>query len=618
MVNKKPPPQRSQLEVIGLTLIAMAVILVYASTLTSPFVFDDEHTIKDNIYIRLENISLNNILAAAFDSPHPRRPVSNIGFALNYYFHDNNVVGYHATNVIVHLITAFLFYFLLKATLTTPAFKLKPRIISLIALLSTLIWAIHPVQTQSVSYIVQRMNSQAVMFFLLSMLLYVGFRQTPGRLKSGLLLCGSIASGILALGSKEIAATLPFFILLYEWFFFQDLDSGFPKKFFPAIVIAAVLSGAVSLYYLEGNPVERLLAGYAHRDFSPVQRLMTEARVIIFYVSLLLFPHPGRLNLDHDFAVSNSLLDPPSTLGSLILIAALMIAAVLLARRQRLLSFSIIWFLGNLVIESSIIGLELIFEHRVYLPSMFIIAAVVGTAVTRLKPRGLVVGVIILVGVVCSVWTYQRNLVWADPELFWKDCIRKSPDKPRPFNNLGIVLARKGQYDAAADAFLEAIQRNPKTAKPHYNLASVLVLMDRLDEAVEQLKITLARAPANHLAHNNLALIYMRQERLREAEMLLRAAIRIKPDYESAYSNLGVLMRRQGKLDEAIALFEKAIDLYPAYAEAHNNLGYALKMKGDIRKAIEHFERALELSPDYDLARKNLEEARSLTSNSKP
>ena len=596
-----------------MTVIALAVILVYASTLTSPFIFDDEHTIKDNIYIRLTRIDISALQEAAFDSPHPHRPISNIGFALNYYLHRKNVVGYHAANIMVHLITALLFFSLIKTTLGTPAFALDSKTISLIALLSALIWSIHPIQTQSVSYVVQRMNSQATMFFLMSMLLYARSRLATRRSRSRMMLCGCIVSGLLAVGSKEIAATLPFFILLYEWFFFQDLDAGFPKKYIPAILLVVVLSGALSLYFLEGKPMERLLAGYAHRDFSPVQRLLTEARVVIFYFSLLLLPHPSRLNLDHDFTISDSLLTPPSTLVALILIAGLIVASVLLARKHRLLSFSIIWYLGNLVIESSIVGLEIIFEHRLYMPSLFLVAAVVYTAVTLIRPKWVVVGAIIAAGIAGSWWTYQRNLTWADPAVFWKDVVGKSPDKPRPYNNLGIALARNGDYEAAAEAFREAIERKPKTTKPYYNLASILVIQEQLDEAVALLEFTLRGAPANYLAHNNLALIYMRQGRLQEAEAHLRTAIEVKPDYESAYSNLGVLLRGQGKLDEAIALFKKAIDLNPDYAEAHNNLGYAYKLKGKIQKAVEHFERARQLVPDYDIAKKNLEEIRAMT-----
>jgi tetratricopeptide (TPR) repeat protein len=599
------------LDVIGLSLIALVIVCTYASTLTSPFIFDDEYNIKNNLYIRLKQISPDTLHEAAFDSPLPHRPFANIGFALNYYLHGENVVGYHTVNILIHLLSTIFLFSLAKATLTTRAFSLSPNTISIIALLSAFLWSINPIQTQSVSYIVQRMNSQASMFFVLSMLLYARARLSSPGSKSMTLLVGSLLSGILAIGSKEIAATLPFFILCYEWYFFQDLDRAFAKRKAIFVVGTFLLVTATALYFLGGNPVERILEGYKFRDFSPVQRLLTQPRVVLFYLSLYFFPHPGRLNLDHDFPLSFSLLDPPSTAVSVGVILALGAAAVLLARHHRLMSFGILWFLGNLVIESSVIGLEIIFEHRLYLPSMFLVVALVHLLITRVKPRWFAVGVLLSAGIVCSVWTYQRNLVWADPVLFWEDSIEKSPDKARPYNNLGTELARKGKYELSIEAFQKAIERNPEAVKPRYNLASALVQVGNLEDAAEQLRMALTLSPSNHLTHNNLALVYMRLGRESEAEFHLKAAIRIKPDYESAMNNLGVLKRRQGKWAEAEELFRRAIQLYPQYAQAHNNLGYTLKLQGKLAPAIEHFEKALDLLPGYQIARTNLEEAKA-------
>jgi Flp pilus assembly protein TadD len=603
---------RSRWDVIGLTLIALVIVFTYASTLTSPFIFDDEHNIKNNIYIRLKHISVDAVLEAAFESPLANRPFSNIGFALNYYLHGENVVGYHAVNIVIHLLATIFFFSLVKVTLTTRPFSLEPKTLSIIALLSAFLWSINPIQTQSVSYIVQRMNSQASMFFVLSMLLYARARlSTPGA-KSKTLLVGSLLSGILAIGSKEMAATLPFFILCYEWYFLQDLDRGFAKRKAVFIVAAFLLMAATALYFLGGSPVERILAGYNFRDFTPVQRLLTQPRVVLFYLSLFFFPHPNRLNLDHDFTLSFSYLDPPSTTLSLILILALCVAAVLLAKRHRLLSFGILWFLGNLVIESSVIGLEIIFEHRLYLPSMFLVVALVHVLITRVKPSWFTAAVLLSAGIVCTLWTYQRNLVWADPVLFWEDSIEKSPEKARPYNNLGTALVRKDAYELSVKAFRQAIEKDPKAVKPHYNLASALMKLGDLQGAAEQLRVALTIAPSDHLAHNNLALVYMRLGHEPEAEFHLKAAIRIKPDYESAMNNLGVLKRRQGKWAEAEELFHRAIELFPQYAQAHNNLGYALKMQGKLAPAIEHFEKALELAPGYQIAQKNLEETKAL------
>ena len=295
-MNEKHPSQirlsyqktsRSRLDVIGLTLIALVIIVTYTSTLTSPFIFDDEYNIKNNIYIRLKSVSLDGLYEAAFESPLPHRPFSYLGFALNYFLHGENVVGYHAVNIAVHLVSTIFFFFLVKATLITRSFSLERKTISMIALLSAFLWSINPIQTQSVSYIIQRMNSQATMFFVLSMLLYAQARLSPSGNKSKLFFTGSVLSGILAIGSKEIAVTLPFFILCYEWFFLQDLDKGFVRRQAIYILAAFLLMMSIALYFMSGSPVERVLESYKFRDFTLVQRLLTQPRCVLFYRSAI-------------------------------------------------------------------------------------------------------------------------------------------------------------------------------------------------------------------------------------------------------------------------------------------------------------------------------------------
>jgi hypothetical protein len=211
------------------------------------------------------------------------------------------------------------------------------------------------------------------MFYILSLLFFVKARLSKKRGRKALLYTACILAGILGLGSKQITATLPVFIFLYEWYFFQDLSRVWLKRHAVPLVGILLILFTVSLFYLGINPIERVLATYEHRDFTLGQRVLTQFRVVIFYISLLIFPHPSRLNLDRDFALSYSLFNPLTTLLSMAVIMGLIGIAVYSAKRQRLMSFGILWFLGNLIIESSVVGLEIIFDHRTYLPSMFVI-----------------------------------------------------------------------------------------------------------------------------------------------------------------------------------------------------------------------------------------------------
>ena len=207
-----------------LVLFAVPVIFIYADTLTGPFIFDDKIHIQENPHIRISRISFNELAAAAFKSRIHSRPVAYISFALNYYLHGDNVVGYRLLNVIIHIISGILLYFFIRMTFRTPALQSWNTNARWISFFAAAIWMVHPLQTQSISYIVQRMNSLAALFYILSFLFYVHFRMNSQTRSKGWLLAGCILTGILALGSKEKAATLPFFILLYEWCFFQNLS----------------------------------------------------------------------------------------------------------------------------------------------------------------------------------------------------------------------------------------------------------------------------------------------------------------------------------------------------------------------------------------------------------
>jgi hypothetical protein len=371
-------------ETLLLSLLAVIVILIYTGALTSPFIFDDSPNIIHNPHIRIPTLNFENLAWAGYQSPESRRPVANISFALNYYFNGYNPVGYHVVNILIHLVCGIFLYLLAKATLQTPALRTRYEKFGWIPFLTVFIWLVHPLQTQSVTYVVQRMNSMAAMFYILSMLFYVKFRMSTVAWMKWTLFAGCLFTAILAFGTKEITATLPLFIILYEWYFFQELGWQWARRNFLLLGGVCLLFVIIALVYVDFDPAN-ILRGYGFRDFTPAQRLLTQSRVVIFYISLMLWPNPSRLNLDHDFALSHSLLSPASTLVAITVIIALIVFAILVARKEPLLSFSIIWFFGNLVIESSLIGLELVFEHRTYLPTTFAILAIVSLVFRYLK-----------------------------------------------------------------------------------------------------------------------------------------------------------------------------------------------------------------------------------------
>ena len=575
--------------------LALLVFSIYTNTLRAPYFFDDEINITRNPHIRLTQITPEGLIKAGFESPIRSRPVANISFGLNYYFGGYNVFGYHMVNLVIHMITGLLLYLLVKTTLllswgtdrdasflklpaagSEPARWWRSLDPSLVSFWAAALWLVHPVQTQSVTYIVQRMNSMAAMFCVLSLLLYARGRISQklrfnhsGRPSTHpyVLFAGSLVGGLLAFGSKETAATVPFFILLYELYFFQDLSWSWLKRNLIYFVIILILFLLVVAVYMGSHPWDSILAGYAKRDFTLNQRVLTEFRVVIFYLSLLIWPHPSRLNLEHDFALSYSLFDPVTTVMSLGVIVGLLALGIYLAPRQRILSFCLLWFLGNLVIESSVIGLELVFEHRLYMPSMFLSLAAVMLFCRYVKLRWLQAMLLGMVVMASAFGTFERNKVWKDEVTFYRDCIQKSPTKARAYNNLGVAFIHSENFSQAIYHFQEALRLVPGYADAFYNLNKLEENL-RIDGEITKTKSKLTRNPEDPAIHYALGNLYMRRGKLNEAKTHYQKSLELDPEYHSALNKLASIYALTGNYDKAISLFQEVITRQPDNPDA--------------------------------------------------
>ncbi|MGD8671632.1 MAG: tetratricopeptide repeat protein, partial [Desulfobacterales bacterium] len=332
---------------------------------------------------------------------------------------------------------------------------------------------------------------------------------------------------------------------------------------------------------------------------------LTQFRVVIFYLSLIFWPHPSRLNIDHAFEISQSLFDPMTTVFALVGIAGAVAAAIYLAKKAPLISFGILWFFGHLVIESSVIGLEIIFEHRTYLPSMMFILMLVSIAFKTIRPKWLCVALLSIFIVAGSIGTYVRNQAWTSAVAIWQDSVSKSPQKARPYNNLGVALATAGRVEEAYQMYRRALQIKPDYATAHYNLGYTLARHGHLDEGLIHLRESLRLNPNDKEAHNDIGIALVMQGRLNEAVHHFRKALQLSPTYSRAHNNLGIALGRQDKLTKAIYHYQEALRLDPEYAEAHNNLGLALQRQGKFEAAHHHFDKALRIDPDFATARKN-------------
>ena len=596
---------RTALLLSGLVVL---VFVIYSSGLNGPFILDDMSNIEYNPHIRITRLSFDGLKQAAFEGAASRRPVANISFALNYFFHGENTFGYHLVNILVHATAGIFLYFFIKTTLSTPALRSKFENQKWIAFITVLIWLVHPVQTQSVTYIVQRMNSLAAMFYIMALFFYARGRLSQAPRNRWLWFSGCAVAAILAFGSKQNAASLPFFIFLYEWYFLQDLKIGWLKRKLKIVFLVFFVCGFISLLYLGSDPIERLssIRDFANKEFTLFERVMTQFRVVIHYISLIFLPHPSRLNLDYDFPLSTSLINPITTLFSLITILGLIGLAIYFAKKERLFSFCILWFLGNLVIESSVIPLAIIFEHRIYLPSMMVCLLAVVWLYPRLRPKWLGIGVLAAVVMVFSFWTYARNSVFRDQITIWGDCVAKSPNKARPHNNLGIFLKKKGRINEARVLFQKALQLKPEYASAHINLGATLVRQNRLEEALDHFAQALRIRGSFPEAHYSMGNVLALLSRIDEAQDHYQKALEAHPEYADAHLKLADILDQKGKSQEAIAHYQEALRIKPGYVQAHNNLGATLASQGKLEEAIGHFSRVLQIRPNDSEAHFNM------------
>jgi protein O-mannosyl-transferase len=630
---------------VHLVIIAVIGLLAYSNTFHAPFVFDDESSI-------IENPSIKNLTAFLFEGAgyryNPRRFIGYLTIALNYRFGGLDVTGYHIFNLTVHILVAWLVYALARLTMQTPFFVTREpgtgtpspesRIPNsrFLPLLAALLFVAHPVQTQAVTYVVQRLASLAAMFYLSSLVLYAQARlrqEATGTFRDGrvcLFYLLSLLAAILAMKTKEIAFTLPLIVCLYEFSFFgATLRKRLLFLLAPALTLLIVPFGLIH----KGKPIGEFLSDVSEmaRESHIISRgdyLLTQFRVIMTYLRLLVLP--VNQNLDYDYPVYDSPLTP-GVLLSFLFLAALFALSLYLYRRSgrdeqgeiadvqgrspfngpelRLIAFGIIWFFVTLSVESSVIPItDVIFEHRLYLPSVGLICAVASLAVLvarRYSSRAwpLVWGIVI---VALAFATWQRNLVWGSATGIWRDCIAKSPQKVRPYNNLANALTAQGRVDEAIEQLGIALKQEPDNASALRNRGAAFEKKGLLDEAIEQYRLALSVSPGDAVAHYNLGVAYNKKGFTDMAIEQFLFAIKLDANYSDAYNNLGVAYGNKGLLDEAIEQLRAALKLNPGSFDAHNNLGFALGKKGSMAEALAELSVAVKLRPNDAEAYNNL------------
>jgi tetratricopeptide (TPR) repeat protein len=460
------------------------------------------------------------------------------------------VFGYHLFNFGVHIVSAILVWWLTRLTLSTPAMK-EDRIApfaDLIALFAGLVFVSHPIQTQAVTYIVQRAASMATLFYLASLCLYIKSRsplQPPGLRR--FYYCFSLAAAIMAMFTKEMTITLPLMILFYEFSFFRTKKGINWRPLIPYLPILLIIPYTMFITKsVDFYEMRRVAEGPA--GISPAHYLLTQFRVMVTYIRLVFVPL--NQNLDYDYPVFKNIFEFP-VLASLIFLTSILFCAKQLFSKYRIVSFSIFWFFLTLLPESSIIPIkDVIFEHRLYLPLAGYSIFLASSAYYLLGKNSFKATAIALTMIIAfySVLTYQRNKVWKDEIILWNDTLQKSPNKARSHNNRGIIYYIQGNWAQAVYNYKQALKINPYFADPYFNLGVAYEKHGKLTLAVRE----------------------------------YNKALEINPRYTAAYYNRANIYYKQGEYVQAISDYNKAIKLEPNDPDFSNNSAMAYRQLNKI------------------------------------
>lgn len=563
-----------------LLLIALTGILAYSNSFGVPFVYDDVTSIVENPVIR----DLGSFLKGDGLGYNPRRFLTYLTLAINYRIGGLEVAGYHVFNLAVHLAVAALVYFFTLTTLKTPRLassRLADRG-AWLALTAALLFVAHPFHTEAVTYVIQRTTSLAALFYLLCVFMYARGRLEAQGGRSYLLFAAALASALAAMLCKEIAATLPLAVILYEISFFSASWRQRARLLWPC---AALLSLVPLALLSAGRPLGELLssADRLTRETAVISRseyLLTQFRVIATYLRQLFFPY-GQ-NIDYDYPLSTGFFTPP-VLSSFFLLAVLLAVAGWLYTRSsrdvgwRLAGFGIFWFFIALLVESSLIPIrDVINEHRLYLPSIGIALSVAATLTLLLDSRPRLLGGLVSLAVFSlGLATWQRNAVWASELTLWRDAVKKSPGKGRVYHNYGKALSEAGQHAQAIVQYQMAIRRGTPTPDTYVNLGAE----------------------------------YDRVGQPHRAEEFYRLALEVDPSHATALTRLAIaLLQKPGGEAEGISLLQKGVEIAPGNANLRFNLGAALEAQGDMAGAEEQYRQAIRIKPDYAKAHQRLGE----------
>lgn len=576
-------------------LIFAAALAAYWNSFHGPLVLDDELAIAKNPAIR-HLWPLKDVLFPPAYSGPSGRPVLNLSFALNYAVGGEQVFGYHLVNFTLHVLAGMVLFDVVRRLLRSP--RLRQRFVASadwLAAATVLLWIVHPLQTESVTYLSQRAETLMALFYLLALDCFLrAAADTPASRRCYLL---SITFCWLGMATKEVMVTAPVVVFACDAF----LIAGTIREAWRArrLYYTGLVTSWMLLAWLMIT-FSRRSVGF-HEGVSPGDYALTECQAIVRYVGLSFWPHP--LVFDYGPALAGGLLSwLPSALILLLFVAGLVMAV----RRAPAAAWLGASFLVLLAPTSSIVpvALQPIAENRMYLPLAVVLAGLVLAVERALGPRARWLPIALAISSITL--TARRNEDYRDALAIWRDTVTKRPDNPRAHDSFGSALAQAGRTDEAMQQFRQAVQLAPALGRIHFNLGKALQDGRRTGEAIHEYEEAVRLEPSNADAHINLATAWAEVGRNDQAETELECALRLNPGDARAHYDLGLVFFHRGQFEASIREYQRSLDLDPAAIEPRDALGTALFRLGRANEAVRHYERALLAKPDFAAAHNNL------------
>ena len=577
---------------LGFILTGLLTCVIYWPGLFGPYIFDDLTNILLAPALHITGLDFDSLRRAAFwqENSGIGRPIAMLTFALNYYFGGMNVFYFKLINLIIHVCNGVLLFWLgvklLQRLHSRPEqFPFTQQHIQWISLAIAAAWLVHPLNLTSVLYVVQRETSLAAFFILLGLAGYIVGREQMLKDKryglltiiTSLVVCGG--AGIL---SKENGVLLPLYALVIEVIFFRFESEPRLKRQLTILwlLIFALPLALLIVVGLVKPSVLSTIFTYNYRDFTLGDRLLTETRALWYYLRLIIFPNIKELGIYHDdFVISRGLLDPPITFQAVIGIFGLLAVAVLTARKLPILSFGIAWFFAGHTLESTVIPLELVHEHRNYLPQFGILFSAIYYLVYpyhQLK-KSLVarrILVLLFIGLFAGV-TYARSLDWKDEWTLYLSDVVNHPNSARANTAFGIILQDNKQYALAATHFHRAVELAPRDPAMKIRLAQHYygATGNIPDKVIQDLEYAMLNFPYSGVT------LWAYEPLLRTTFKDPKLHLRLLHIYEKSIVRSNFYLGDQWR------------DM------GYRTLGFTYRARKDYPKAVYYFNKALELNP---------------------